>query len=432
MGNQRALELGSPGAMRARLNSLVLSGQKVATFGILDEYREVGESPEQVGERLTLLDDDGGSLATVEITEAEQVRLGDVTWGQVEAEGEGFSSIGEWRAAHEQFWTGEGRAVDDTSDLWWTRFRVVDPRPLLPPRPTAGDLDLPEGYQHSYGGKVRDLFRTPEGHLLVVASDRISAYDWVLPTPIPDKGRVLNRMSLWWFEQLADLVGNHVVSTRTPGSVGDRGVVCRSLDMLPVECVVRGYLTGSGLADYSATGAVCGNALPPGLTDGSRLPTPLFTPATKAAIGDHDENVDFAHVVDTVGAATAEELRTTSLAVYARAEQIARDRGIILADTKFEFGVLPGSTSRGAADIVLADEVLTPDSSRYWPADRWQPGHAQPSFDKQYVRDWLTSAESGWDRRGAEPPPRLPAEVVERTRAKYVEAYERITGLTFD
>lgn len=431
MGDQRPLELGTPGAMRSRLNSLVLSGQKVAAFGLLADYRAAGEQPEQVGERLTLVDDAGQSLATVEITATELVPLGAVTWAQVEAEGEGFDSIGEWRSAHEQFWRSEGFVVDDASELWWTRFRVVEPRPLLPPRPTAGDLDLPEGYRHIYGGKVRDLFLTPDGDLLVVASDRISAYDWVLPTPIPDKGRILNRMSLWWFEQLADLVANHVVTTQTPGSVGDRGVVCRSLEMLPVECVVRGYLTGSGLTDYSATGEVCGNPLPPGLTDGSRLPEPLFTPATKAAIGDHDENVDFAHVVDTVGGEMAAQLRATSLAVYDRAERIARERGIILADTKFEFGIDPGAAAQGAARIILADEVLTPDSSRYWPADRWEPGHAQPSFDKQYVRDWLTSSESGWDRRGEAPPPPLPEDVVTQTRAKYVEAYERITGQPF-
>lgn len=432
MDDRRPLELGTPGPLRSELNALVLSGQKVAAFGLLAEYRDEREEPEQVGERLTLIDDAGQPLAIVEITAAEPVPLGNVTWAQVEAEGEGFVSIRDWRVAHEQFWASEGRPVDDRSELWWTRFRVVDPRPLLPPRPTAGDLDLPEGYRHIYGGKVRDLFRTPDGDLLVVASDRISAYDWVLPTPIPDKGRILNRMSLWWFEQLADLVGNHVVSTQTPGSVGDRGVVCRSLDMLPVECVVRGYLTGSGLADYTASGQVCGNPLPAGLVDGSRLPEPLFTPATKAAIGDHDENVDFDHVVGTVGAEMAAALRATSLAVYGRAERVARERGIILADTKFEFGVGPGSAGPDPEGIILADEVLTPDSSRYWPADGWEPGHPQPSFDKQYVRDWLTSADSGWDRRGDEPPPPLPAEVVAQTRAKYIEAYERITGQSFD
>ncbi|MFN8125974.1 MAG: phosphoribosylaminoimidazolesuccinocarboxamide synthase [Candidatus Nanopelagicales bacterium] len=260
----------------------------------------------------------------------------------------------------------------------------------------------------------------------MVAADRISAYDWVLPTPIPDKGRILTRMSRWWFEQLSDLVPNHLLDLEPPGLVGDRGVVCRSLEMLPVECVVRGYLTGSGLSDYRRTGGVCGITLPEGLSDGSRLPKPIFTPATKAAIGDHDENVNLDQVAATVGPATAGELRDTSTAIYERAEAVARERGIILADTKFEFGRVPGDDT-----IILADEVLTPDSSRYWPADRWQPGRPQPSFDKQYVRDWLTSPESGWDRESGEPPPPLPDEVVARTRAKYVEAYERITGQYF-
>lgn len=422
----RALELGTPGAMSAELNRLVLNGQKVATFGLLEEYREESEPPEHVGERMTLTDDDGKGLATIEVTDVEEVRLGDVTWGHAEAEGEGFDSVAAWRRAHEEFWSD--RSLDDDSVLVWVRFRVVSPRPLLPPRPTAGDLGLPEGYQHIYGGKVRDLFRTPDGDLLVVASDRISAYDWVLPTPIPDKGRILTQMSLWWFDQLADLVPNHIVTAQAPSdAVAGRGVICRDLQMLPVECVVRGYLTGSGLSDYRATGSVCGIDLPEGLQDGSRLAEPIFTPATKAAIGDHDENVGFDHVVAEVGADLARQLRDTSIAIYSRAERIARDRGIILADTKFEFGQVPGK-----ADIVLADEVLTPDSSRYWPADEWQPGRSQPSFDKQYVRDWLTSPQSGWDRAADEPPPPLPDDVVARTRDKYVDAYERITGERFD
>jgi phosphoribosylaminoimidazole-succinocarboxamide synthase len=259
----------------------------------------------------------------------------------------------------------------------------------------------------------------------MVASDRISAYDFVLDTTIPDKGEILTRMSLWWFEQLADLVPNHVVSTAVPDAVRGRAVVCARLDMFPVECVARGYLTGSGLADYRASGEVCGIALPGGLEDGSRLPEPIFTPATKAALGDHDENVSYDVVVAEVGADDAAALRGLTLEVYARAEQIARGRGIILADTKLEFG-------RGeAGGIVLADEVLTPDSSRFWPADDWRPGRAQPSYDKQIVRDWLTSDESGWDRASGEPPPPLPAHVVELTRARYVEAYERLTGATF-
>jgi phosphoribosylaminoimidazole-succinocarboxamide synthase len=284
--------------------------------------------------------------------------------------------------------------------------------------------DLP-GAQHVHSGKVRDLYRLDDGTLLMVASDRISAYDFVLETPIPDKGEILTRMSLWWFERLADLVPHHVLSTDVPAQVRGRAVRCESLEMYPVECVARGYLAGSGLLDYRATGEVCGVALPPGLEDGSRLEHAIFTPATKAAVGDHDENVSYDAVVATVGEERAAELRDLTLRVYARAEGIARERGIILADTKLEFGARTDGTT------VLGDEVLTPDSSRFWPADRWSPGRAQASYDKQYVRDWLTSAESGWDRHSGEAPPPLPEHVVEQTRAKYVEAYERLTGERF-
>jgi phosphoribosylaminoimidazole-succinocarboxamide synthase len=280
-------------------------------------------------------------------------------------------------------------------------------------------------YTHLHSGKVRDLYETPDGDLLMVASDRISAFDYVLPTPIPDKGRVLTALSLWWFERLADIVPNHVLSTDVPEEYAGRGIVCRKLDMYPVECVARGYLTGSGLADYLATGTVCGVPLPAGLVDGSRLDEPVFTPATKAAIGEHDENVSFEQVARTVGAEAAARLRDVTLAVYARARDIALERGIVVADTKLELGRDADGT------VVLADEVLTPDSSRFWPADQWRPGRAQPSYDKQYVRDWLTSPASGWDRTSGEKPPPLPDEVVERTRAKYVEAYERLTGRTF-
>jgi phosphoribosylaminoimidazole-succinocarboxamide synthase len=274
-----------------------------------------------------------------------------------------------------------------------------------------------------YSGKVRDLYEYPDGSLLFVASDRMSAYDWVLPTTIPHKGRILTAMTIWWLEQLADLVPNHLLSLDVPAEVAGRAMVTKRLDMFPVECVARGYLAGSGLSDYAATGAVCGNALPPGLVDGSRLPEAIFTPATKADLGEHDENVDFEAVVKSVGVEDAEALRSLTLQIYARAEEIARDRGIIVADTKFEFG-----RDATSGTIVLADEVLTPDSSRFWPADLWEPGHAQPSFDKQFVRDWLTSAASGWDRHSGDAPPALPDEVVEQTRAKYVEAYERLTG----
>jgi len=296
--------------------------------------------------------------------------------------------------------------------------------------PGATDFGLPDEYTHLYSGKVRDLYSTPDGLLLFVACDRISAYDWVLPSTIPDKGRILTAMSQWWFERLADLVPHHVVSYDVPASVAGRAMVCERLTMVQVECVARGYLTGSGLTDYASTGAVCGVSLPAGLVDGSRLPEPIFTPATKADLGEHDENVDFAHVVRSVGEQTANELRALTLAVYARAEAMARERGLIVADTKFEFGWgAAGSVLEGR--LVLADEVLTPDSSRYWPAEAWAPGGAQRSFDKQFVRDWLTSPASGWNRHGSEPPPPLPDEVIERTRAKYVEAYERLTGLQF-
>ncbi|MEP7089424.1 MAG: phosphoribosylaminoimidazolesuccinocarboxamide synthase [Nocardioidaceae bacterium] len=289
----------------------------------------------------------------------------------------------------------------------------------IPPAPVI------EGAEHLHSGKVRDLYRFGDGRLLMVASDRISAFDFVLGSTIPDKGAVLTRMSLWWFEQLASLVPNHVVSTDVPASVRGRAVVCESLEMYAVECVARGYLTGSGMTDYRAAGEVCGIALPEGLVDGSRLPEPIFTPAAKAALGDHDENVSYDAVVGEVGAATAGTLRGLTLQVYGRAEEIAREQGIILADTKLEFGARPDGT------VVLADEVLTPDSSRFWPADDWHPGQPQPSFDKQIVRNWLLSADSGWDRASGDAPPPLPEEVVERTRSRYVEAYERLTGETF-
>jgi phosphoribosylaminoimidazole-succinocarboxamide synthase len=279
--------------------------------------------------------------------------------------------------------------------------------------------------RHLYSGKVRDLYELPDGRLLFVASDRISAYDYVLPTLIPDKGRILTAMSLWWFEQLADVVPNHLLSSDVPAAVAGRAMVCERLDMLPVECVARGYLAGSGLVDYRATGAVCGVPLPPGLVEGSRLPEPVFTPATKAPQGEHDENVDIEAVAAVVGRSTAEELARLTLAVYARGEELARGRGILLADTKLEFG------RRTDGTLVLADEVLTPDSSRFWPATGWQPGRAQPSLDKQFVRDWLTSPASGWDRASGEAPPPLPDDVVARTRQSYVEAYERLTGRAF-
>ncbi|HYO39272.1 MAG TPA: phosphoribosylaminoimidazolesuccinocarboxamide synthase [Nocardioidaceae bacterium] len=289
----------------------------------------------------------------------------------------------------------------------------------IPPPPAI------DGAEHVHSGKVRDLYAYGDGRLLMVASDRISAFDHVLETTIPDKGAVLTAMSLWWFEQLEPLVPNHVVSLDVPPGVRGRAVVCERLDMYPVECVARGYLTGSGLVDYRATGEVCGLPLPDGLEDGSMLPEPLFTPATKAALGHHDENVTYDEVARRVGDDDAARLRQLTLQVYALAEEIARRRGILVADTKLEFGARPDRT------MVLADEALTPDSSRFWPADDWHPGQPQPSFDKQIVRNWLLSEDSGWDRGSGEPPPALPDAVVERTRARYVEAYERLTQRTF-
>jgi len=281
-------------------------------------------------------------------------------------------------------------------------------------------------------GKVRELYEVDADHLLLVASDRLSAYDVVLPTTVPDKGAVLTGLSVWWFGQLADIVPNHLVTARFSefpdvlqphaAELRGRSMLCRRLSMVPVECVARGYLTGSGLKDYRETGGVCGEQLPPGLEDGSRLPEAVFTPATKAAVGDHDENVSYAAVAEAVGPELAAELRRVTLAVYGRGAALAAERGILLADTKLELG----HDSSGA--LVLGDEVLTPDSSRFWPAQGWQPGQAQPSFDKQYVRDWLDA--SGWNRTA--PGPELPVEIVDRTRAKYVEAYERLTGSSFD
>jgi phosphoribosylaminoimidazole-succinocarboxamide synthase len=271
-------------------------------------------------------------------------------------------------------------------------------------------------------GKVRDIYDAGD-RLLMVASDRISTYDVVHPTPIPGKGQVLTGISAFWFDRTGHIVPNHVVSfTDVPAGVRGRAMLVERLEMFPVECVVRGYITGSGWKDYQATGAVCGIGLPAGLSESEQLPEPIFTPATKADIGDHDENVDFDRAAEILGdRELLEELRRLSIALYSFAAEHARSRGIILADTKFEFG-------RGAAGgIVLGDEVLTPDSSRFWPADGYEPGHGQPSFDKQYVRDWAT--QSGWDK--SPPAPALPEEIVDRTRDLYVDAYERLTGEPF-
>jgi phosphoribosylaminoimidazole-succinocarboxamide synthase len=272
-------------------------------------------------------------------------------------------------------------------------------------------------------GKVREIYDLGD-RLLMVASDRISTYDVVHPNPIPDKGKVLTGLSAFWFAKTGHIVANHYISATegVPGEVRGRAMVVRKLEMLPVECVVRGYITGSGWKDYEATGAVSGIELPPGLKESERLPTPIFTPSTKAETG-HDEAIDFEQAAELVGDRDLmSHVRDVSIALYSFAAEHARERGVILADTKFEFGTDP------SGELVVGDEVLTPDSSRYWPADTYEPGHGQPSFDKQYVRDWAT--ESGWDK--TPPAPEVPEDVVEGTRARYVEAYERITGESFD
>jgi len=284
-------------------------------------------------------------------------------------------------------------------------------------------LDKPEiaGWEHIRSGKVRELYKDKSGDLLIVATDRISAFDYVIPTLIPDKGKLLTQLSLFWFEFLSDLVPNHIKSLVVPNQVKDRAVIAIPLSMFPIECVVRGYLTGSGWAEYRNEKSVCGNLLPDGLLDGSQLPTSIFTPATKSEIGDHDENISFMRSVEIVGSETAAELRSLSIAIYEKAKSYAKSRGILLADTKFEFG----TDIKG--EIRVGDEVLTPDSSRFWNLSTWNPGGAQASFDKQSVRDWLVN--SGWDRKS--PPPELPDDVVEKTQAKYIEAYELITGRKF-
>ena len=277
------------------------------------------------------------------------------------------------------------------------------------------------GWTHLRTGKVRDLYTNDLGNILLVASDRISAYDWVMPTEIPGKGAVLTQLSLFWFDLLEDIIPNHIVSTDVPEIVEDRAIIVQPLEMFAIECVARGYLTGSGWSEYKENSAVCGNVLPTGLLDGSELPHSIFTPATKADIGDHDVNIDFDKASKIVGAKDAAELRDLTLKLYDTAADFAKSRGIILADTKFEFG----RNSAGA--IVLGDEALTPDSSRFWDQSTWAPGGTQPSFDKQFLRDYLVA--SGWDRNS--PPPELPAEIVEKSAARYEEAFYRLTGSKF-
>lgn len=315
-------------------------------------------------------------------------------------------------------------------------------------------MELP-GHIHVYSGKVRELYRPLDpatggpdpGRLLLVASDRVSAYDHVLDTPVPDKGAVLTGLSLWWFDRLADLVDHHVVSTQVPAEVAGRAVYVRPLRMLPVECVARAYLTGGGLAEYRVDGTVSGVRLPAGLVDGSRLPEPVFTPSTKAPQGEHDRPMTHDEVVAAVGPDLAARVAELTVTVLGRAEHLARERGVVIADTKLEFGVDPALLPEGAPGrpldqaawsrvdpgaLVLADEVLTPDSSRFWRASDWEPGRPQTSYDKQVLRDWLTSPASGWDPHDGTPPPPLPADVVALTRARYVEAYEALTGERFD
>lgn len=287
-------------------------------------------------------------------------------------------------------------------------------------------------HRHLGSGKVRELFAVGDDAVLIVATDRISAFDHVLPTEIPDKGAVLTALTRWWFQLLDQVVPNHLITadvadypaelTPHADALRGRSMLCRRLRMVPAECVARGYLAGSGWLDYQRDGAVCGHPLPAGLRDGDRLPEPLFTPATKAERGAHDQNVSPARLAELVGPALAGRLGQLTLSVYRTAAEVAWRRGIVIADTKLEFGL------DGEDRLVLGDEVLTPDSSRFWPAEDWSPGRAQPSFDKQFVRDWLLH-ESGWDRTG--PPPPLPDRVVERTREKYVEAYQRLTGGAF-
>ncbi len=277
------------------------------------------------------------------------------------------------------------------------------------------------GWRPLKSGKVRDLFINDQNEILLVASDRISAYDWIMPTPIPEKGKLLTQLSLFWFDKLSSVVANHVISTDVPTEVAGRAIICKSLEIFPVECVARGYLTGSGWSEYKSSQSVCGISLAAGLLDGSELPEAIFTPATKAEVGRHDENISFTETESVIGSDHARELRRLTLELYTSAREYAQTRGIIIADTKFEFGL------DNAGKITLADEALTPDSSRFWPAESWRPGQVQPSYDKQYLRDWLTSI--GWDKQS--PPPPLPDEIVEKTRARYGEAYAALTGEKF-
>lgn len=286
------------------------------------------------------------------------------------------------------------------------------------------------GWRHLYSGKVRNLYEPADSApgesdtVLVVATDAISAFDFILSPGIPDKGKILTQLSLWWFDQLN--VTHHVVSTEVPDVVAGRAMIVKRLTMFPIEAIARGYLTGSGLEEYNRSGTVTGIPLPENLVHGSRLDEPIFTPSAKAEVGEHDENITFAEMVNRIGRNDAETIAELTLQTYATAEKIARERGIILADTKLEFGRDPHT-----GEITLGDEVLTPDSSRFWDAELYEPGKSQASFDKQFVRDWLASEASGWDKNSGEQPPALPEDIVQKTRARYVEAYEKLTGKNF-
>lgn len=281
-------------------------------------------------------------------------------------------------------------------------------------------LDLHRIYQ----GKVRDVYELNEAELLLVATDRVSAFDWVLPTEIPNKGKILNQLSAWWFEQLASIVPNHLISLDVPAEVAGQAMIVARLKMLPIEAVVRGYLTGSGLIDYQVTGQISGHHLPAGLKDGDALPEALFTPATKAPKGDHDQTISLADSAEVLGVATAEEIENISQRIYRRANELASKAGLVIADTKFEFGVNQADLSR----LILGDEALTPDSSRYWLEEDLAGGRRPESFDKQIIRDWLISPESGWSKDSTQPPPPLPDTIVKKSQARYLEVFERLTG----
>jgi phosphoribosylaminoimidazole-succinocarboxamide synthase len=281
-------------------------------------------------------------------------------------------------------------------------------------------------FEHIYSGKVRDIYKNENDELLFVASDRISAFDWVLPSIIPDKGKILTQLTIWWLEQLSDIVDNHLLSLDVPKEVVGRAMIVKNLKMFPIEAVVRGFLSGSALTEYQKTQEVCGNKLPSNLKDSSKLPNPIFTPATKAELGEHDENITFEKMQEIVDKNLAQEVKKKSLEIYKKATQIADSKGIILADTKFEFGLDDQN------NLVLADEVLTPDSSRYWPKATWQEGTTQNSFDKQFVRNWLTSSESGWNKNAKVQPPKLPQSIVDMTREKYVLIFKLLTGKNYE